>query len=127
MTEKKHHWQIKAKALIKSRYGNEEAYAAAIGKSQSWVNHKLSGRRNSPLADIEIIASGFDMTATQLITDPDEYILIKKDPTGTKERTINEIREVAAEYIIQGKEKELQEIIDLSTGRLERIKNQKED
>lgn len=124
MIMKKLYWQKKAAKLIKNEYGSEEAFCEEIGKSQGWLNHKINGRRKSSYDDIELIAKGLKLSISELITPEDEYIIIKKDPEKAKENLILEIQEVAATYIAEGKDKELQDLIDQSVGRLNRLKKE---
>lgn len=68
-----------------------------------------------------IIAEGFSISPGELITHPDEYMIIKKYPEKAKTSLIHQVQEIAAEYVAKGKEDELQEISDLMNGRLTRL------
>ena len=118
-------WKKKGHNLMKANFGNENAFCHAAGVSPGWLNHKLHERRKPTLEDLELIATTLGITTTELIADDDQYLVIKRKPEGSKKDLIHQIQETAAEYIVDDDPdliKELQNTIDMMSGKIKRLK-----
>ena len=60
-------WIHRTRALMREQGLTQEALANKVGRGQSWVNHKLSGRRKTSADDILAIARA-------LHTDPSDLL-----------------------------------------------------
>lgn len=60
---------------MSARGMTQEALANEVDRGQSWVNHKLSGRRKTNVEDIVLIAQALDIPPAVLLenlSDPDQ-------------------------------------------------------
>lgn len=58
---------------MQQRGMTQEALACELGRGQSWVNHKLSGRRKANVEDIVIIARALDIEPSALLKNVTNY------------------------------------------------------
>ena len=65
----------------------QEALANELDRGQSWVNHKLSGRRKTNVEDIVLIAEALDIPPAQLLENLSNPDQLRKSflATGTAE------------------------------------------
>lgn len=63
----------------------QEALADQLGKGQSWVNHKLSGRRKANVDDIILIANALDIEPSALLRNVTNYQQLTDNFIGTAE------------------------------------------
>lgn len=58
---------------MRQRGMTQEALACELGKGQSWVNHKLSGRRKANVEDIVLIARALGIEPSTLLKNVTNY------------------------------------------------------
>lgn len=63
----------------------QEALACELGKGQSWVNHKLSGRRKANVDDIVLIARALDIEPSALLKNVTNYEKLTDNFMGVAE------------------------------------------
>lgn len=63
----------------------QEALACELGKGQSWVNHKLSGRRKANVDDIVLIARALDTEPSALLKNVTNYEKLTDNFMGVAE------------------------------------------
>ena len=68
----------------------QEHLANELGRGQSWVNHKLSGRRKANIEDIILIANALDISPAALLSNVTNYDKLQDNFLG--------VSEPAAEY-----------------------------
>jgi transcriptional regulator with XRE-family HTH domain len=66
-------WIKRIRELMKERGMTQESLACQLGKGQSWVNHKLSGRRKTNVDDIVLIANALDIEPSTLLKNVTNY------------------------------------------------------
>jgi len=66
-------WIKHIRELMRLRGMTQEALANQLGKGQSWVNHKLSGRRKANVDDIILIANALDIEPSTLLKKVTNY------------------------------------------------------
>jgi transcriptional regulator with XRE-family HTH domain len=66
-------WIKHIRELMKERGMTQEALACQLGRGQSWVNHKLSGRRKANVEDIILIARALDIEPSALLKNVTNY------------------------------------------------------
>lgn len=63
----------------------QESLANELGRGQSWVNHKLSGRRKAHIEDILLIADALDISPATLISNVTNYDKLQDNFLGVSE------------------------------------------
>lgn len=58
---------------MQQRGMTQEALACELGRGQSWVNHKLSGRRKANVEDIVLIARALGIEPSALLKNVTNY------------------------------------------------------
>jgi transcriptional regulator with XRE-family HTH domain len=78
-------WIKHIRELMKERGMTQEALACELGKGQSWVNHKLSGRRKANVDDIVLIARALDTEPSALLKNVTNYEKLTDNFMGVAE------------------------------------------
>ena len=78
-------WILRIRKLMQERDMTQESLAEELGRGQSWVNHKLSGRRKVNVEDIVLIAQALDVTPAALINNITSYEKFEKNVLGVAE------------------------------------------
>lgn len=68
-TQTMNNWQNKVRSFLKQKSITQEELAEKIGKSQAWLNHKLSGRRRADINEIQLIAKGIGCKLAELLDE----------------------------------------------------------
>lgn len=63
----------------------QESLANELGRGQSWVNHKLSGRRKANIEDIILIAKALEISPETLIKNVTNYDKLQDNFLGVAE------------------------------------------
>ena len=63
----------------------QESLANELGRGQSWVNHKLSGRRKANVEDIILIAEALEISPAALLSNVTNYDKLQNNFLGVAE------------------------------------------
>lgn len=63
----------------------QESLAVELGRGQSWVNHKLSGRRKANIEDIILIAQALEISPAALLSNVTNYDKLQDNFLGVAE------------------------------------------
>ena len=64
----------------------QESLANELGRGQSWVNHKLSGRRKANIEDIILIAEALEVSPAALLSNVTNYDKLQDNFLGVAEQ-----------------------------------------
>lgn len=78
-------WIVRIRKRMQERGMTQESLANELGRGQSWVNHKLSGRRKANIEDIILIADALDISPAALLSNVTNYDKLQDNFLGVSE------------------------------------------
>ena len=60
-------WEAKVRAYLKANKVSQESFAEAMGVTQGWLSHKLTGKRKATVQDLSKMAAEMGLPLKDLI------------------------------------------------------------